>query len=502
MQMAHSALILSMVIAFILLSSSLVSYFTMSNEIVFASSDEGGDGGGDEGGDGGGEGEGNEEQVEEQSEEPAAGEQEDGSDQQPLPEDQQQQLPEGEQGEDVGQFVLCDESEVFIPATGKCEDEVPQTQGGSEEKCDNSIDDDRDGAVDEGDCVPAEGRQTGASGTIPPTFAPNSLTGQTGGWGLPQGSAQGVDQGQGSGNSDSSGNDGGGSSGTATPPIPSFAPSGAQGSNAPATTQRLGSSPAQETSGGSTTTPIPSFAPSGGNDGSGQGSTTGTTPTTPSGADDQGDQDGDSGSTGRGGAGQGGAPGRGGGSSSMSTNAATSSSTSTGTYTDPNGRFSIGYPPNAIVTPVDEESPGDKVVSFNSPPPSEFTTIGIEVSNTGTPIDLESHVNSYLVALETSLPAFTLAESPDCLRYTLGGEKACAYIYTVGEQSAPDGSSTPVGQSSNSQGSPKAIMELYSVVGNNLYKISYSTLPNDFNGQLPVAEGMIRSFALLNSNVS
>lgn len=155
------------------------------------------------------------------------------------------------------------------------------------------------------------------------------------------------------------------------------------------------------------------------------------------------------------------------------------------------------------MTPVDEESPGDKVVSFNSPPPSEFTTIGIEVSDTGTSIDLESHVNSYLVALETALPGYSLAESRDCSRYTLGGQKACAYIYTLDTPSVADGASTPAGQSSsNSQGSSSAVMELFSVIGNSLYKISYSTIPSEFNGQLPVAEGMIRLFVLLNSDVS
>jgi hypothetical protein len=104
-------------------------------------------------------------------------------------------------------------------------------------------------------------------------------------------------------------------------------------------------------------------------------------------------------------------------------------------YTDPQGRFSIGYPPNAKVTPAEADSPGDKVVTFTAPPPTEFTSIWIEVTDTGEPIDLEGHVNSYLVALETALPGYTLVESPDCVRYTLGGQRACAYIYTVGEQS-------------------------------------------------------------------
>jgi hypothetical protein len=38
------------------------------------------------------------------------------------------------------------------------------------------------------------------------------------------------------------------------------------------------------------------------------------------------------------------------------------------------------------------DSPGDKVVTFTAPPPTEFTSIGIEVTDTGSPIELESHV--------------------------------------------------------------------------------------------------------------
>jgi hypothetical protein len=46
---------------------------------------------------------------------------------------------------------------------------------------------------------------------------------------------------------------------------------------------------------------------------------------------------------------------------------------------------------------------------------------------------VESHVSSFLVGLETTLPDYNLAEPPDCVRYTLGDQKACAYIYTVSD---------------------------------------------------------------------
>jgi hypothetical protein len=128
---------------------------------------------------------------------------------------------------------------------------------------------------------------------------------------------------------------------------------------------------------------------------------------------------------GSGGQGQGGSAGGGGGTTSTtgtSTGTGTSSTPSSGvgTFTDQKGRFKIGYPQNAIVKPVAEGTLGDKVVTFNGPPPTEFTTIGIEVSETESPIDLESQVNSHLVELDATVPSYSLVEPPDCVRYTLG----------------------------------------------------------------------------------
>ena len=48
---------------------------------------------------------------------------------------------------------------------GECEN-VQQGQGGSQETCDNSVDDNLDGNVDGSDCVPIEGEQTDALNTI------------------------------------------------------------------------------------------------------------------------------------------------------------------------------------------------------------------------------------------------------------------------------------------------------------------------------------------------
>jgi hypothetical protein len=132
-------------------------------------------------------------------------------------------------------------------------------------------------------------------------------------------------------------------------------------------------------------------------------------------------------------------------------------------------------------------------VSFTSPPPNNSTSIDMEVSEAGSTIDIEILVNTLLIGLKSGLPNFTVVQSPDCVRYTLGGEKACAYIYTVGSGGQANRSST-IGQNGQSN---SALMQLYSVIGDSLYKFAYTTLPSEFISQLPIAEGMISSFEVL-----
>jgi hypothetical protein len=145
------------------------------------------------------------------------------------------------------------------------------------------------------------------------------------------------------------------------------------------------------------------------------------------------------------------------------------------------------------VTPIQEDLPGNKVVSFTSPPPNNSTSVDTEVSEAGSTMDIEILVNTLLIGLKSGLPTFTVVQSPDCIRYTLSGEKACAYIYTLSGGGHANRSST-IGQNGQSN---SAVMQLYSVIGDSLYKFSFSTLPTEFNGQLPIAEGMIRSFEVL-----
>jgi hypothetical protein len=122
MQSNRSVLLLSLALAFFLLSSSFVSSITINNNDLRASSepDEGGsdEGGGEEGNGSGEQGGGDEQQGEDSS-------QQDGTDdQEPIPEDIPLEQPpqEGNQPD-----VSCLEREVLNPETGQCE-EVQQSQ--------------------------------------------------------------------------------------------------------------------------------------------------------------------------------------------------------------------------------------------------------------------------------------------------------------------------------------------------------------------------------------
>jgi CdiA C-terminal tRNase domain len=169
----YFTLILCFSLAFFLLSSSIVSSFMVVSRTAMGTSEgEGEDEGSSEAG-----------QQQNQDDEQASG---DEGDEQPEATNQQPPLEDvpPEAPPQVGnQPVAC--SGVVNEDTGECE-EVQQVKGGSQEICDNSVDDNRDGNVDESSCVPSEGQQQmDASSTIPPSFAPNPSPGESSNWGLP-----------------------------------------------------------------------------------------------------------------------------------------------------------------------------------------------------------------------------------------------------------------------------------------------------------------------------
>lgn len=168
---------------------------------------------------------------------------------------------------------------------------------------------------------------------------------------------------------------------------------------------------------------------------------------------------------------------------------ATTSPTSTEgirAYIDSQGRFRIGYPPDAIIVPL-QDLPGG-VVSFSSPGVQNITSIDLRVTNMeNTDIELEEHVTSILAGLEnSSIPNFKPIQTAECETYSLAGEQACTIIY-----------GGDVKTKNNAVLSNGTIMQLYSLLDDNVYNIAFSAPGADFNNNIRILEPMLNSFETL-----
>jgi len=152
------------------------------------------------------------------------------------------------------------------------------------------------------------------------------------------------------------------------------------------------------------------------------------------------------------------------------------------TYVDPQGRFSIAYPPDAVITPL-EGIPGG-VVSISSP----LTSIDVRLRDQDTDVDLEDHVSSILAGLEnSSIPNFKRVQNAECEKYSLAGEQACSIIYN-GDIKRMSGVTL----------NNATVMQIYSVLDSSLYNIAYSAPDDVFNNNLKILEPMLNSFETLN----
>jgi hypothetical protein len=154
------------------------------------------------------------------------------------------------------------------------------------------------------------------------------------------------------------------------------------------------------------------------------------------------------------------------------------------TFTAPNGEFKIGYPADAVVTPL-EDVPGG-IVSFRSANATNFTSIDIRISELGgTEPDLEQHANSVLAGLKNgSIPNFRVIQEPECEKYTLSGNEACTFIF--GADLKDQIASTSLDH--------YRIMQLYSFIGDRVYNIAFNTPDNRFETRLNILAAMLDSF--------
>jgi hypothetical protein len=150
------------------------------------------------------------------------------------------------------------------------------------------------------------------------------------------------------------------------------------------------------------------------------------------------------------------------------------------TYADPQSRFSIDYPSNWTAKPAANRF-SSSLVEFVSPAKGlNFADVDIRVIK-NMPFGVESAFNIVLPSLRTSIPNFELNEGPNCDKYTTAdGNQACYLIYT---------------RTSSYLTSIKFAVEVVGVkVGSDIYLISYTTFPDFFDKNLPIADQMISSF--------
>jgi hypothetical protein len=158
-------------------------------------------------------------------------------------------------------------------------------------------------------------------------------------------------------------------------------------------------------------------------------------------------------------------------------------------YIDSQGRFRIGYPADAIIMPL-EGLPGG-VVSINSPGAQNITSIDLRITDLeDDDIDLEEHVTSVLAGLEnSSISNFKPIQTAECEKYTLAGEQVCSFTY-----------SGDIRTKNDSVLSNGTVMQLYSLLDENLYNIAYSASGVDFNNNLRILESMLNSFETLDGS--
>lgn len=88
--------------------------------------------------------------------------------------------------------------------------------------------------------------------------------------------------------------------------------------------------------------------------------------------------------------------------------------------------------------------------------------------------------------LQYDIPNFSLEEGIECETYALSGNQACSILFTRTLDYTAE--------------LELAVMQVYTVKGNNGWILAYMATPNDFDNYLPIANQMIDSFQILDTS--
>jgi photosystem II reaction center protein PsbP len=147
-------------------------------------------------------------------------------------------------------------------------------------------------------------------------------------------------------------------------------------------------------------------------------------------------------------------------------------------YTDPAGRFSIEYPSSWTVRPAENRFSLWEV-AFEAPI-NYSLSIDLRILNDlDAPEGIERLMEDSIITLPEEVPNFILEEGVECEKYAINDKKACSIIYTRGAEFDPN--------------FEYAVMQVSSLVDEQLYVLTYEAPTSHFDPYLPTIEKMIDS---------
>ena len=144
------------------------------------------------------------------------------------------------------------------------------------------------------------------------------------------------------------------------------------------------------------------------------------------------------------------------------------------TYTDPDEKYSISYPPEWKLVPKENrfDDKNFELSTIDAGASIHILMVSVPYDIGGE--DIEDGEEIFMSGLSTS-DNFRLVESWECEKYVISGQKTCSIVYTTGF-------------------SPKlAKMNLLVDSDKTIYNIIYQTVPRLFDKHLPLVEQIIKS---------
>lgn len=160
------------------------------------------------------------------------------------------------------------------------------------------------------------------------------------------------------------------------------------------------------------------------------------------------------------------------------------------TYTHPQGTYSIQYPSGWEVLPATNRFENIEVeLSKPNLGPGQMVTVDLRVlEDVGRELDIAGDLEAFIDlsvirgSVTNQVPGFSVEEGIECGKYTIqGAEETCSVLYSRIDPTL---------------GSRFATLQVSGLSGDNVYVVSYTASPNEFDKDLAEGERIINSFRI------